>query len=166
MFYNYTKEDIEMKWDGKPYTFKAGQVYDKTIISDDGVSNVFLSDAVCSVFAHHLANKVLSTPELRRNFSYDSAGNPIPNDIAQMRTDNFANVEILKQRAITPPSIRVEVPDTLKSVLAASSEVSEAITEVATEADAATATPVEVSSEPKKKLGRPPKSVKEEATLE
>lgn len=117
MFYNFTTEDFHITWDGKPYTFKAGEVYEKLAIANDGISNVQLTDTVCSVFARHLANKVLDTPEANKNFTFDGAGNPISNDIAQMRISNINNVEALMQRATTPPIIDVPLPTIVEEIV-------------------------------------------------
>lgn len=116
MFYNYTTEDFQITWNGHPYTFKAGQVYDKLAIADDGIKNVELTPGVCETFAHHLATKVLNAPELNVNFTYDKEGNAHANDVKQMRTYNYPNLLQLKERALTPPSADVNISELIKNL--------------------------------------------------
>jgi hypothetical protein len=147
MFYNFTTEDFKTTWDEQPYTFKSGQVYEKLAIASDGVHNVELTETVCRVFAHHLANKVLNTPSLDVNFTVDKANNAIPTDLAQMRVHNLTNLEKLIERAMTAPDIEVVLPEAL-SELPLVSGVPEEVEVVV----------------PKKSPGRPKKVQKVEVT--
>lgn len=110
MFYNFTNEDFKITWDKQPYTFRAGQVYERLAIADDGIRNVELTDTVCRTFAHHLAHKILNTPTLDANFRTNDKGEEVGTMRDQMRVHNIGNVEMLIQRALTAPEVDVALP--------------------------------------------------------
>ncbi len=153
LFYNYTKEDFKTTWDKHAYTFKAGQVYVRLAIADDGVKNVELTDTVCRVFSHHLAHKVLNTPSLDINFVINEKGHRESNDLNQMQINNFNNVELLIQRGLSLPGESVSLPSGLSSLpLMQSEAVSEVPAEVKETIEEA------VEEKPKAKIGRPKKA--------
>lgn len=54
LFYNYSTEDFTCSWDGTPYTFKAGEIYNKTI--EDTFGRVLvLEPGITETFAINLA---------------------------------------------------------------------------------------------------------------
>lgn len=157
VFYNGTNEDFAVTWNKFPYLFRAGQVYSKLAIADDGVNNVPLTDASCRVFAHHLAHKVLNTPSLDMNFRTNKEGIEVSNEKEARRVHNIGNLEILIQRFTTEPEKDVEIPTVLSSLPLFEEKSAES-----EDADVALE-PVAVEEAPKKKMGRPPKAKSEES---
>lgn len=149
VFYNGTVEDFHVTWGKVPYTFKAGQVYEKIAISDNGMESVQLTDAVCSVFAHHLAMKVLNTPSLDANSRRNKEGEYVGNFDRQVLSYNMGNVEQLKSRFTHEPSEDIAIPERLAELPAFTGEAPEAPEEPETVVEAPKA---------KKKPGRKPKA--------
>ncbi len=155
MFYNYTNEDFHATWGGQPYTFKAGQVYKGLAIADDGIKNVELTEAVCSVWAHHLAHNVLNAPSLNANYRLNKEGIEVSNELEARKVHNIGNVDILKQLAMSGPDTEIAIPKSLE-VLPLMSDAPEE-ERVAEEAEVVAKPVEEPVVAPKKKAGRPRK---------
>jgi hypothetical protein len=145
MFYNYTNEDFEVKWDNKPYIFKAGEVRTGVAISTNNEDSVPLNETVSRVFAHHLAAKVMNSPSLDINFTVNSKGEDVSTFKDQMSKVNFTNMEKLIERAVKGPEEAVELPSFTKDLPLMEKSEEEAIE------------PEEPKAEAPKKRGRKPK---------
>lgn len=150
VFYNGTTEDFHTTWDGIPYTFKANTEYTKIAIADNGEDSVKLTDAVCTVLAHHLATKVFNTPSLDANFRRNKEGETVGTFDRQERVYHYANLEALKTRFTTSPDVHVDLSDVLTSLPAFTGE------KPAPEEDDDF---VETPAKSVKKMGRPAKKV-------
>lgn len=138
MFYNFSTEDFVCTWGGFPYTFKAGRVYDGTVISDNGSSSVTLNEVVSKIFAKHLAEHLLNTNK----------------EVSENRLKyNMTNMDLLTERGIQPPSSDVALP-AFKEELNIQKELK---TDVKPEPVVSDVVKDE-SEAPKRKAGRPRKS--------
>lgn len=135
MFYNYSNVDFTYTWGGRPYTFKAGEVYYDTINTPDGQHPLVLNDVLSSFFAKHLAEFVL-------NSSKEVAASPLKY--------NMTNMELLTARGINPPDVKTLMPSFVDELPIVKSE--EKAPEPTKEVE-------EVEKPIAKKLGRPKKVV-------
>lgn len=144
VFYNGTTADFHITWDKIPYTFVAGRVYEKIAIADNGEDSVKLTDAVCMTFAHHLAMSVFNTPELDANYRRNKEGEYVGTFDRQERVYNLANLDALKARFTTPPTVHVQLSDLLTDLPAFTGEKAEVAEDDEYEEPVVSTTPVAV----------------------
>ena len=63
IFFNWTAEDFTHAWDGKPFTFTAGEIYRK-VITDVNGDDMLLTPVIAEHFAKHLSDKAMITENI------------------------------------------------------------------------------------------------------
>ena len=148
LFYNYSSKDFTHTWGGKPYLFKAGEVYEGVIVSSQGGAPLELNEVLARFFSKHLAEFVLNTPEINKNFRPGENGQMIPTDGFPMKY-NTTTIDMLVERGITPPDVTLPLPSFADELPIAQKTGTTVISEVPV---------VEEPIQEPKKRGRPAKN--------